>query len=111
MADTAARAGSRFAVLAFPYQAQLGRRGPEPVQMRLAKLGRRGGWLTVDPLPAFRSNARPARPLFLDWWHPTPAGHRLAAAETLSALACGGLLPAPARRLCLGGSDAAAPGQ
>ena len=79
--------------------------------MRLAKLGRRGGWLTIDLLPAFRRNARPARPLFLDWWHPTPAGHRLAAAETLSALACGGLLPAPARRLCLGGSDAAATGQ
>jgi hypothetical protein len=111
MADAAARAGSRFAVLAFPYQAQLGRRGPEPVQTRLVKLGRRRGWLTVDPLAAFRRSATPGRPLFLDWWHPTPAGHRLAAAETLRALACGGLLPAPARRLCLGGSDAAAPGQ
>ena len=65
--------------------------GPVPGQLRA--LGARRGWLIVDLLPAFRRAATGASPLFLDIWHPTPFGHRLAARETAAALACRGLLP------------------
>ena len=109
MAAAAARGGARFAVLAFPYRAQLGGPDPHPVQERLGELASRHGWLLVDPLPAFRSAQR-GEPLFLDWWHPTPAGHRAAAQETLRVLACdAGLLPVP-RGACLGRADAAPSG-
>ena len=111
MAGIAAGAGSHFAVLAFPYPGQLEGGKAHPVQARLAEIGLRRGWLVIDPLPVFRRAGQSGGPLFLDWWHPTPEGHRLAAEATLSALACGGLLPPPARRLCLGASDAPSPGQ
>jgi hypothetical protein len=73
MATTARRGGARFAVLAFPYPAQLAGNGLDPVQERLLALARRHGWTVVDPLPAFRA-AHAAGGPFLDWWHPTAPG-------------------------------------
>jgi hypothetical protein len=102
MEAVAERAGARFVVLAFPYPAQLAGRGPDPVQERLLALARRHGWTVVDPLPAFRAAAAAGADLFVDWWHPTQAGHRIAAEETLRVLACGGALGEKARRACPG---------
>jgi hypothetical protein len=100
MAAAAERAGARFAVLAFPYPAQLTGRGPDPVQERVLALARRHGWTAIDPLPAFRAADAAGTALFLDWWHPSEAGQRLAAEETLRVLACGGELGEKARGAC-----------
>ncbi len=91
--------GSRFAVLAFPYRQQLEGTGGHPVTERLVAMGERNGWTTVDPLEAFRA-AVAQTPLFLDSWHPTAAGHRIAASETARTLACGGLLTAEINAVC-----------
>jgi lysophospholipase L1-like esterase len=107
MAAVAADAGAGFAVLAFPYRAQLDVRGPHPVQERLLALARQNGWILVDPLPAFHAARRAGTPLFMDWWHPSPAGHRIAAEETLRALACAGGLGDAARSACAGDGPAA----
>lgn len=93
-------ADAEFVLLAFPYPGQLGDAAAHPVQERLVELGRRGGFLTVDPLPAFRAATRERTNLFLDWWHPTPAGHRLAAAELERQLGCAGLLPGDSAGPC-----------
>jgi lysophospholipase L1-like esterase len=100
MDAVARRLGARFAVLAMPHPAQLERSGPDPVQERLRELGRRHGWTVIDPLPAFRAAHAAGTRLFLDWWHPTPEGHRLAAADLLESLACAGELGEPARAAC-----------
>lgn len=92
--------GASFAVLAFPYQKQLAEQSPHPVQAQLATMGRKHSWLVIDPLPAFQEAHAEGTPLFTDWWHPTAAGHRIAAMETLRALVCGGQLGAEARRRC-----------
>jgi len=107
MAAVAARAGAGFAVLAFPYRAQLEGRGPHPVEERLLALARRNGWTVVDPLPAFRAARAGGTPLFVDWWHPSAAGHRIAAAETLRTLACAGALGEAARSACPAGGPGA----
>lgn len=93
MAEFSRAAGAEFAVLAFPYPAQVLSAGEHPVQRRLVALGERQGWTTVDPLERFRAAHRAGTSLFLDWWHPTVAGHRLAAQEAVEALARAGLLP------------------
>lgn len=98
MARVAEESGAAFAILAFPFRKQLETPAPDPVQEQLAGLAQRHGWAIVDPLPAFREAQRP---LFLDWWHPTAAAHRIAAAETARALACGGLVGAEAQGICL----------
>ncbi|HUE29786.1 MAG TPA: SGNH/GDSL hydrolase family protein [Verrucomicrobiae bacterium] len=93
----AARArGARFAVVVFPYATQLDGRAPARLNERLVDLGREAGWVTIDLLPAFRAAAVPgAPPLLFDLWHPTVAGHRVAAEALLRALRCAGLLPLP----------------
>jgi len=101
MAEVAKAGGASFAILAFPYQKQLAEPSPHPVQTQLAALGREHGWPVVDPLTAFQEAHNERTPLFIDWWHPTPAGHRLAAIAIARALACGGQLGAEARRNCL----------
>jgi hypothetical protein len=95
-----AQLGAPFAVLAFPFPAQLEETGDDPVQQQLIDLGRRGGWLTIDPLTSFRRTYAEGTALFIDWWHPTAVGHAIAARETLRALACAGLLPPHTRGLC-----------
>jgi hypothetical protein len=100
MAAAARSVGARFAVLAFPYPGQLNGRGPDPVQDRVLALARRYGWTAIDPLPAFRTAAAAGTVLFVDWWHPTAAGQRIAAEETLRVLACGGELGEKARGAC-----------
>jgi lysophospholipase L1-like esterase len=102
MASAAERAGAGFAVLAFPYPAQLAERGPDPVQEQLLALGRRHGWTVIDPLPAFRTAHAAGTALFADWWHPSASGHRLAAEEVLRVLACTGELGEKARGACPG---------
>jgi hypothetical protein len=100
MAAAAQSVGAGFAVLAFPYPAQLNGRGPDPVQDRMLALARRHGWTAIDPLPAFRAAAAAGTVLFVDWWHPTAAGQRIAAEEALRVLACGGELGEKARGAC-----------
>jgi len=108
---TARASGAGFAILAFPYRSQLAGRSPDPVQVRLRELARRHGWALVDPLPAFRRTRAAGTPLFIDLWHPTAAGHRVAAEETLRVLACGGALGDAARGACRGGPNARAGGE
>ena len=103
MAAAAGQAGAGFAVLAFPYRAQLDGQGPHPVEEHLRALAEKNGWLLVDPLPAFRAASRGGPALFLDWWHPTPAGHEIAAKETLRTLACAGALGEAAWSACPSG--------
>ena len=95
IAQTATRAQARFAVVVFPHKRQLQEDGSNRLQVRLIELGREAGWPTIDLLPAFRRAARGSpEPLLMDQWHPTPAGHRVAAEELLSQLRSLGLLPA-----------------
>jgi hypothetical protein len=100
MAAVAAGAGAGFAVLAFPYRGQLDGRGPHPVQEVVRAIAERNGWTFVDPLPAFRAAHARRSALFLDWWHPSPLGHRIAAGETLRTLACAGALGEAGRSAC-----------
>jgi len=100
MAGVATAGGASFAILAFPYPKQLAEPSPHPVQVQLATLGQRHGWPVIDPLAAFQEAYTESTPLFMDWWHPTPAGHRVAAMAIARALACGGQLGAEARRAC-----------
>jgi lysophospholipase L1-like esterase len=95
MVSSARRAGATFAVVVFPYREQLTGPASPPLQRRLAALGRDAGLTIIDLLPAFRkAAARSAEPLFIDHWHPSAAGHRVAAEAILTALACRRLVPA-----------------
>jgi hypothetical protein len=100
MAATSRGLGAGFAVLAFPYRAQLDGPAQAPVQSLLVEMGRRQGWPVIDPLERFRAAQADGRPVFLDWWHPSPLGNGLAAAETARTLSCAGLLTAPLNSLC-----------
>lgn len=100
MAAKSRAAGAEFAVIAFPYPRQLGTDGQQRVRDEIVALGEHGGWLVIDPLESFRAASRHGQPLFLDWWHPSPRGHRLAARESLRQLACAGLLPETTHVLC-----------
>jgi lysophospholipase L1-like esterase len=95
IARTAASVQARFAVVVFPHKRQLQEEASSLLQTRLVTLGREAGWPTIDLLPAFRRAARGSpEPLFMDQWHPTPAGHRVAAEEILSQLRSLDLVPA-----------------
>lgn len=92
-AETRAR-DATLVLVVFPYQTQLEAGAPAKLQEALRALGERAGILVVDLLPAFRrAAAEGADPLFLDLWHPTARGHRIAAQEILRALGCARLLP------------------
>jgi len=106
MAEVANTGGASFAILAFPYQKQLAESPPHPVQVQLASLGREHGWPVIDPLAAFQEAHMAGTPIFIDWWHPTSAGHRIAAIAIARALACDGQPGAEARRTCLTSSEA-----
>jgi hypothetical protein len=94
IATDARGAGARVALVVFPYETQLAPDAPVALQEALRALGERSGLTVIDLLPAFRrAAAEPGGPLFLDLWHPTARGHRVAAAEILRQLACTRLLP------------------
>jgi hypothetical protein len=92
MARAADAAGARFAIVIFPYQAQVEGQAPASLQQRLTALGRDAGWETVDVLAAFRAAAAEG-PLFIDIYHPTATGHRVAADAIVVQLGCRALLP------------------
>ena len=92
IARAAVAAGARFAVVVFPWKTQVDGRASDEVERRLAPLGAREGWATIDLLPAFRA-VRAGPPLFIDLWHPSAAGHRLAADALAVALVARGLVP------------------
>ena len=92
IAQTASEAGARFVVLAFPFDAQLADPERRSAQRQLQQMGREEGWQAIDLLPAFRE-AAPSQRLLADAWHPTAAGHRLAAEVIARALRCRGLVP------------------
>ncbi len=92
IAQAASEAGARFVVLAFPFEAQLTDPERRSAQRQLEEMGREEGWQTIDLLPAFHEAARSQR-LLADAWHPTAAGHRLAAEVVARALRCRGLVP------------------
>jgi len=100
IARAAADIGARFAIVAFPYSAQLDGKASDRVQARIAALGRDAGWTTIDLLPAFREAAQSGTSLFVDIWHASAAGHRVAAETVLAQLGCRGLLPLPAAAGC-----------
>ena len=78
MAQTATAGDARFAVVVFPYRDQIEGQAPARVQRQLQALGKERGFEVIDLLPAFKAAGHPDS-LFLDAWHPTPAGHAIAA--------------------------------
>ena len=91
--------GGEFAVIVFPYQTQLEEGAPSMVQEKLRALGKHAGIVVIDLLPTFRrASVEPGEPLFLDMWHPSARGHRVAAEEIFRALACARLLPGAVAR-------------
>src|SRR3989454_5058921 len=110
IAATAAAAGARFAVVVFPYSTQVDGKVGDHLERRLVALGDEAGWVTIDLLPAFREAVAGGEgPLFIDLWHLTPAGHRVAAEALLAQLACPGLLPLPAGTGCPAPASTRAP--
>ncbi len=98
MNQRASNAGARFALLVFPFRAQLDDRASDRLQEQLVTLGERGGWVTIDLLPAFLQARGPGKEaLFLDVWHPTPRGYEVAADAIIGGLEQRGLIPRPAR--------------
>lgn len=101
----AARAiGAQFAVVVFPYRDQVESDAPSTVQAQLAELGRERGFVVIDLLPGFRAAqsrlAEDSDPLFLDLWHPSDEGHRVAADAIRGKLESLGWIPgsdAPSR--------------
>jgi lysophospholipase L1-like esterase len=94
MAATARTAGARFAVVVFPHGTQVDGQGSDTIEREITALGDAGGWQTIDLLPAFR-RGRGTGPLFIDLWHPTAAGHRIAADALAAELPCRHLVPVP----------------
>ena len=78
MAQTATAGDARFAVVVFPYRDQIEGQASARVQRQLQDLGKQRGFEVIDLLPAFKAAGDPDS-LFLDAWHPTPAGHAIAA--------------------------------
>jgi lysophospholipase L1-like esterase len=103
IAQVASRNGAQLVVLAFPFAAQLEDPTRRGAQVQLDQMGRQEGWDTIDLLPAFQEGTRSQR-LFTDAWHPTAAGHRLAAQVVARELACRGLLPVERSSDCDRGS-------
>lgn len=98
MASDARARDAQLAVVVFPYATQLEPEASDRLQEKLRELGARADVPVIDLLPAFRRAARESdEPLFLDLWHPTARGHRVAARALLHELACAGLVPLAAK--------------
>jgi lysophospholipase L1-like esterase len=100
IATAAGNVGARFAVVVFPYSAQLQRKVSDRVNERLAELGRETGWPVIDLLPALREAARRRVRIFIDPFHLTATGNRIVADTLAVELRCRGLLPLPRGRRC-----------
>lgn len=93
--QTARSIGAEFAIVAFPYREQIYANASGRLEEQLVELGREENWLLINLLPAFKRAAPKAPPLFLDTWHVTPAGHRIAAEVIADQLRDHGFLPEP----------------
>ena len=100
MASIANQRGARFGIVMIPYPGQVRRPATDPAGELMGAMARRHGWTLIDPVAAFRAADSDASRLFIDQWHPTPAGHRILADETIRSLACSGGLGAQARGAC-----------
>ena len=85
--------GARFGVVVFPYPKQLREPSRDGVAKGIVALGRDDGFAVIDLTPAFRSASQTRDALFLDLWHPSPAGHRIAAEALAAELPRQGLVP------------------
>ena len=87
--------GARFGVVVFPYPKQLRDPSRDAVAQGIAALGRDAGFAVVDLTPAFRAASQTSdSSLFLDLWHPSAAGHQVAAQALAGELVRRGLVPA-----------------
>ncbi len=94
IARQAARIDAQFAVVVFPFRAQITKGVPARFQAQLAALGEAQRWQVINLLPAFRAAvANGVEPLFLDLWHLTHDGHRVAADAIVAKLDRRRLLP------------------
>ncbi|HXK22568.1 MAG TPA: SGNH/GDSL hydrolase family protein [Myxococcota bacterium] len=95
LAHAAAAHGAAFGVIVFPYPKQLQEPPRDQLPRDIAELGREDGWAAIDLTPAYRAAmSRGDDKLFLDLWHPTPLGHRVAAQALAEELPRLGLVPA-----------------
>jgi lysophospholipase L1-like esterase len=91
----AAAHGARFGVVVFPYPKQLRDSSRDGVGQGISVLGRDDGFAVIDLLPAFRAASQGSdTALFLDLWHPSPAGHKVAAQALATELVHQQLVPA-----------------
>ena len=80
LAHWAAAHGAGFGVVVFLYPKQLKDPSRDGISRDIVEVGLEDGWTAIDLLPAFRAAMQQQEgPLFLDLWHPNPAGHRVAA--------------------------------
>jgi lysophospholipase L1-like esterase len=91
----AAERGARFGVVVFPYPKQLGDPSRDAVGQGIAELASQEGFAAIDLVSDFRAGQQGGAQLFLDLWHPSPAGHRLAAQVLARELLRLGLVPGP----------------
>ncbi len=107
MAAAAAGAAAEFALVVFPHRAQLDPAAGPGVERDLVELGREAGWPVLDLLPELRAAAGGGgAPLFLDAWHPSAEGHRVAAESIAARLLDLGLAPrAPAGQRGVGAAE------
>lgn len=98
MARAAASTGAAFAVIAFPYRSQVHGSDSGRLQQQVVELAREHAWPALDLLAAFRRAAQAGAPaLFIDAWHPSAAGHDVAARAIAEWLASQDLPPARPR--------------
>lgn len=103
MASIAGKHGAKFGIVVFPYSTQLEPKAATTLQDDLRELGRERGWPVVDLLPAYREAhaTTPTDALYIDLWHPTAAGFRIAGDALATSVACSGLAPVkPPAEVC-----------
>ena len=89
-------AGAEFGVIAFPHEGQVSGDVSARLQRDLVELGEEGGWQTIDLLPELRRAAGAGgAELYFDLWHPTPAGHAVAARALAAELRAAGAAADP----------------
>jgi hypothetical protein len=80
IADAAAEIGSEFGIIVFPSAADIDPdREHEGAAISLVRIGTEERWEVIDLTPALQHSGLSRQDLFMDLWHPTPRGHRIAA--------------------------------